>query len=159
MSEGTRAVHQGGWYLPPVRFRRLPHGEGLLLPAYATDGAAGMDLRAAVDCRIDALSTQMVPTGFAIAVPAGYEGQVRLRSSVGRQGLVMPNAPGTIDSDYRGEIFLLLRNLTLDTLVFERGQRIGQLVIAPVARLAVREVAELDDTVRGIGGFGSTGVA
>ncbi len=143
---------------PIVKFCRLPHGQGLPLPAYETAGAAGMDLRAAEPWTIEALGTAAIRTGFNIEISAGYEGQVRLRSSVGRQGLIIPNAPGTIDSDYRGEIVMVLRNLTLDKIRIERGHRLAQLVIAPVARSEIVEVEKLTETARGAGGFGSTGV-
>lgn len=153
----ARCIHEDAVCAPVVKFQRLPLGDGLPLPAYESDGAAGMDLRAADWWTVPALGTAPIPTGFNVEIPRGYEGQVRLRSSVGRQGLILPNAPGTIDCDYRGEIILFVRNLTLDDVKIERGHRLAQLVIAPVARAHIEEVAELSSTERGAGGFGSTG--
>ena len=129
-----------------VQVRRLPHGEGLPLPAYESAGAAGMDLRAAV------------PTGLAIALPLGFEAQVRPRSGLAlRAGVAPLNTPGTIDADYRGEVQVILINHGAEDLAIRRGDRIAQLVIAPVARAAWSEVESLDETPRGAGGFGSTG--
>ncbi len=143
-----------------VRFRRLDHAGGLPLPAPASPGAAGLDLRAAIDGEV-ALSPGrrlVVPTGFAVALPPGHEGQVRPRSGLAaRHGVTVINAPGTIDSDYRGEIQVALVNLGDEPLVLRRGDRIAQLVVAPVAAVVVEEVAELAGTERGDGGFGSTG--
>lgn len=116
-----------------------------------------MDLRVGEDIRIEALSLVKARTGFAIEIPEGFEGQIRLRSSAASQGLIIPNAPGTIDADYRGEVCILLRNLTLDPIEIGGGMRVAQLVIAPVARAVVAEVDELGETKRGDGGFGSTG--
>ena len=143
-----------------VKFRRLPHGWGLPVPSYASAGAAGIDLRAAfTDERIEIAGGTMAEfeTGFAVEIPRGYEGQVRLRSSLGRLGLIIPNAPGTIDSDYRGEIRIVLANIGTMTHTINRGDRVAQLIIAPVARASVVEVQELSETARGAGGFGSTG--
>ncbi len=140
--------------------RRLPHAEGLPLPAYATDRAAGLDLIAAVDAPVTLQPGRrgLIPTGLCVAIPAGYEGQVRPRSGLAlKRGLGVPNAPGTIDSDYRGEICVILINWSDEPQTIERGDRIAQLVIAPVAHAAIDVVAELDDTLRGSGGFGSTG--
>jgi dUTP pyrophosphatase len=147
---------------PPLRLRRLPHGEGLPLPAYQTAHAAGFDLAAAVPA--DAPVTLapgargLVPTGFAIALPEGFEAQVRPRSGLAaHHGVTVLNTPGTIDADYRGEIQVILINLGAAPFTVTRGLRIAQLVIAPVARASVIEADALDDTARGAGGFGSTG--
>ncbi len=141
---------------------RLAHGRDLPLPAYETSGAAGMDLRAAVDAPVTLApgARTLIPTGFSIAVPDGFEAQVRPRSGLAlKQGLSIPNAPGTIDSDYRGEVKVILINLGQEPALIARGDRIAQLVMAPVARADIVEVATLDETARGAGGFGSTGVA
>lgn len=146
---------------PVLKVKVLPHGEGLPLPQYETPGSAGMDLRAAVSepLVLRSLDRAAVPTGLAIAVPAGFEGQVRPRSGLAlRRGLGMPNSPGTIDADYRGELKVLVINLGREDIVIERGMRIAQLLICPVVQAEVRAVAELDETRRGTGGFGSTGV-
>jgi dUTP pyrophosphatase len=138
----------------------LPHGEGLELPSYATPGAAGCDLRAAIAETLSVLpgGRTLLPTGLAVAIPEGYEGQVRMRSGLAvRHGLALLNAPGTIDSDYRGEIRVVLANLGAEPVTIARGERIAQLVIAPVAHVRFREVAELPATSRDAGGFGSTG--
>ena len=129
------------------------------LPRYMTESAAGMDLRASIDAPMSlaAGARALVPCGFAVAIPRGYEGQVRPRSGLAlKHGLSIPNAPGTIDSDYRGEVGVILVNLGAETFVIEPGDRIAQLVIAPVAHAELVEVAELDDTGRGGGGFGHT---
>ena len=148
--------------LPQLRLRRLPHGEGLPLPAYQTAHAAGLDLAAAVPA--DAPLTlapgarSFVPTGFAIALPEGFEAQVRPRSGLAvHRGVTVLNTPGTIDADYRGEIQVILINLGAEPFVVTRGLRIAQLVIATVAHATVVEAETLDDTARGAGGFGSTG--
>jgi dUTP pyrophosphatase len=138
----------------------LPHGEGLELPAYASAGASGCDLRAAVerDLVIAPGERALVPTGVAVAIPEGYEGQVRMRSGLAaRHGLAALNAPGTIDSDYRGEIRVILANLGSEPVTLVRGDRIAQLVFAPVARARLEKVKELPPSDRGAGGFGSTG--
>jgi dUTP pyrophosphatase len=138
----------------------LAHARDLPLPAYATPGAAGMDLLAAVEAplTIPPGGTVLVPTGLRIAVPEGYEAQVRLRSGLAlRQGLLLPNAPGTIDADYRGEVQVILRNLGDAPFRVERGLRIAQLVFAPVARARLVPGAALPETARGAGGFGHTG--
>ena len=138
----------------------LPHGAGLDLPAYATPGAAGMDAVAAVMVphSIAPGDRFAVPLGFAMAIPTGYEVQVRPRSGLAlKHGLTVPNSPGTIDSDYRGEVKALLINLGPEPFVVERGMRICQLVPAAVTRAALSLVETLDDTQRGSGGFGSTG--
>jgi dUTP pyrophosphatase len=144
----------------PVAIRRLPHGEGLPLPAYATEGAAGMDLLAAVSAPAVLAPGEraLVPTGIAIALPPGYELQVRPRSGLAlRHGIVLPNAPGTVDEDYRGELQVIVMNAGVQPFTIERGMRIAQAVLAPVVRAAWQEVAELPPTARGEGGFGSTG--
>ncbi|HJN73415.1 MAG TPA: dUTP diphosphatase [Myxococcota bacterium] len=143
-----------------IRFARLAHGHGLELPGYQTDGSAGMDLRAAVlePLVLEPGERQAVPTGMRIAISGGFEGQVRARSGLAfRKGLAVINAPGTIDSDYRGELKVLLINHGTDRILIERGERIAQLVIAPVVQATVVEVEDLDATQRGGGGFGSTG--
>lgn len=142
-----------------LKFKRLPHGVGLPLPAYQTDGAAGMDICAATTCVIAKGTHRMVSTGFAVAVPEGWELQCRPRSGLAAKKMVtVGNAPGTIDSDYRGEIHVILFNHGPDFFVINRGDRIAQLVPKQAPRLAVMEVDELDETVRGSGGFGSTGI-
>jgi dUTP pyrophosphatase len=145
-----------------VAIKRLPHGQGLPLPAYETEHAAGMDLRAALP-EDEPLSLRpgdrhAVPTGLAMAIPPGYEGQVRPRSGLAaRDGVTTLNAPGTVDADYRGEVKVILINLGAATFIVRRGDRIAQLLIAPVTRATWRETDTLDDTARGEGGFGSTG--
>jgi dUTP pyrophosphatase len=144
-----------------VRIRRLPHAEGLPLPAYATDGAAGADLRAAVESEmiLGPGDRTVVPTGLVVEIPAGYEGQVRPRSGLAiKAGLTIVNAPGTIDSDYRGELKVLMINLGSETVSIGRGDRIAQLLIAPVTRASFVESEALSVSERGDGGFGSTGV-
>ena len=145
-----------------VRIMRLAHGHDLPLPSYQSALAAGLDLMAAVPADtamiIASGSRGLVPTGIAIALPAGFEAQVRPRSGLAaRHGLTVLNTPGTIDADYRGEIQVLLVNLGAESVSITRGMRIAQLVIAPVSHAQLREVASLDETPRGIGGFGSTG--
>jgi dUTP pyrophosphatase len=145
---------------PLVAVERLPHGEGLPLPAYATVGSSGADLRAAVagELWIAAGERRLVPTGFKLAIPPGYEGQIRPRSGLAlRHGVTLPNSPGTIDADYRGEILVALVNLSSRPFRVRRGDRIAQLVVAPVATARFAERASLDGTSRGDGGFGSTG--
>lgn len=143
-----------------IRVRRLSHGMDLPLPAYATSGAAGMDLLAAVDAPVSLAPGQraLVPTGLSIALPEGYELQVRPRSGLAfKHGIVLPNAPGTIDEDYRGEVCVIVMNAGQEPFVIERGMRIAQAVIAPVIRATWFECDDLDKTERGAGGFGSTG--
>lgn len=143
-----------------VQVRRLPHSEGLKLPAYATAGAAGMDLLAAVAEAITLApgARVLVPTGLAIALPPGHELQIRPRSGLAlKHGILLPNAPGTIDEDYRGELQVIVMNGGSEPFLIERGMRIAQAVLAPVLRAEWNEVATLDDTDRGAGGFGSTG--
>ncbi|MES2904735.1 MAG: dUTP diphosphatase [Pseudomonadota bacterium] len=142
-----------------IQISRLPHGEGLPLPAYATPGAAGMDVVAAEDLDLAPGQRHAVATGFRVAIPEGYEIQVRPRSGLAfKHGISVPNTPGTIDSDYRGELKILLINHGPDPFEIRRGERIAQLVPAIVTLAAFDEVAELEDTSRGHGGFGSTGV-
>lgn len=143
-----------------VRVVVLPHGEGLALPAYQTPGAAGADLRAALASFVDLLpgDRALIPCGFAMALPDGWEAQVRPRSGLAiRHGVTVLNAPGTIDSDYRGEVQVPLINLGREPFRIERGERIAQLVIAPVAQVSWVPTADLAATGRGSGGFGSTG--
>lgn len=141
-----------------IALMRLPHGAGLPLPAYATAGAAGMDVVAAEDVTLAPGARHAVATGFAIAIPAGYEVQVRPRSGLAlKHGITCLNTPGTIDSDYRGEVKVILANLGGEPFAVVRGERIAQLVPAPVQRAMLDEVDSLDDTARGSGGFGSTG--
>lgn len=145
-----------------VRITRLPHGRDLPLPSYQSALAAGLDLVAAVPdnapCAIAPGARALIPTGIAIALPAGFEAQVRPRSGLAvRHGLTVLNAPGTVDADFRGEVQVALVNLGTDPVTVARGMRIAQLVVAPVTRVDLQEVATLDETVRGTGGFGSTG--
>lgn len=147
---------------PSLVIRRLPHAEGLPLPAYQSAGAAGLDLIAAVaeDAPLTVApgARVQVPTGLQIALPAGTEGQVRPRSGLAaKHGLTVLNAPGTIDADYRGEVGVLLVNLGTEPVTIARGDRIAQLVVAPVLQVAIEEADALPDTARGSGGFGSTG--
>lgn len=147
---------------PVIAVVRLPHAEGLPLPAYETAGAAGMDLRAAVPeaepLTLGPGDRAMVPTGLTMAIPLGYEVQVRPRSGLAaKHGITCLNTPGTIDSDYRGEVKVILINLGPEAFVIRRGERIAQMIVAPVVQAAWREVEALDETARGAGGFGSTG--
>jgi dUTP pyrophosphatase len=139
---------------------RLPHAHGLPLPSYATEGAAGMDIVAAVSEPLVLApgARALVPTGLRIAVPPGHELQVRPRSGLAlKHGIVLPNSPGTIDEDYRGELQVIVLNAGTDPFTVERGMRIAQAVLAPVTRAAWREVDTLPESARGPGGFGSTG--
>lgn len=143
-----------------VRVKRLPHGEGLELPSYATPHSAGMDLRAAVEepVVIEPGQRVAIPTGLILEIPEGYEGQIRPRSGLAlKKGITVLNAPGTVDADYRGEVKVILINLGSEPVVIERGERIAQLIIAPVTRAVLEESKELSATLRGEGGFGSTG--
>ncbi|MES3151605.1 dUTP diphosphatase [Sphingomonas faeni] len=141
-----------------IELTRLPHGEGLPLPAYASAGAAGMDVVAAEAITLAPGDRAAVATGFAIAIPDGHEVQVRPRSGLAlKYGVTCLNTPGTIDSDYRGEVKIILANLGREPFDIARGDRIAQLVPAVVLRATLDEVAILDETVRGVGGFGSTG--
>ena len=148
--------------VPTVRLTWLPHGEGLELPAYETALAAGMDIRAAVPADdpviLETGARALIETGFAIALPPGFEAQIRPRSGLAiKQGITCLNTPGTIDADYRGEIKVILINLGEDPLTISRGERIAQMVIAPVVQAEIMPVDVLDETGRGAGGFGSTG--
>ncbi len=144
-----------------VRVKRLPHGEGIEIPSYATEHSAGLDLRAAVDetITLKPMERALIPTGFIFEIPEGYEGQVRPRSGLAlKKGITVLNSPGTIDADYRGEVKVLLINLGKEEVVIKRGDRIAQLIVAPVSRVELVEVEEVSTTARGGGGFGSTGV-
>lgn len=148
---------------PTVQVVRLPHGAGLDLPSYETKGAAGMDLRAAVaedaPLTLEPGKRALVPTGFVFEIPEGFEAQIRPRSGLAfKHGITCLNTPGTIDSDYRGEVKVLLVNLGEETFAVTRGMRIAQMVIAPVVQARVLEVSDASQTTRGAGGFGSTGV-
>ena len=141
-----------------IKLTRLPHGEGLPFPGYATEGAAGLDVVTAQDLSLQPGERMAVPTGFAIEIPPGYEVQVRPRSGLAlKHGITCLNTPGTIDSDYRGEVKVILANLGQETFAVSRGERIAQLVPAPVLRAMFEEVSQLSDSERGTGGFGSTG--
>ena len=143
-----------------IDIMRLPHGVDLPLPQYATPDSAGVDLLAAVleDVSLAPGERTLIPTGIALSLPRGYEAQIRPRSGLAlKNGLTLLNTPGTIDADYRGEIKVILVNLGHETFVVERGDRIAQMVVAPVSRAELLEVGDLDDTGRGEGGFGSTG--
>ncbi|SMD16933.1 dUTP diphosphatase [Rhizobium sp. RU36D] len=147
-----------------LNLQRLPHGDGIELPSYETAGAAGMDLRAALteDAPLTLAPGRraLVPTGFVFEIPAGFEAQIRPRSGLAfKHGVTCLNTPGTIDSDYRGEVKVLLINHGEEDFVITRGMRIAQMVIAPVTQLPVLEVTETTETARGAGGFGSTGVS
>ena len=144
-----------------IQVVRLPHGLDLPLPDYATAAAAGADLVAAIsaDVTLGSLERRIVPTGISISLPAGFEAQVRPRSGLAaKNGVTVANAPGTIDADYRGEIGVILVNLSKEPFTVTRGMRIAQLVVARHARAVWQEVTKLEDTARGAGGFGSTGV-
>ena len=141
-----------------VSILRLAHGEGLALPAYETEHAAGMDLRAAEDAILPPGGRALIATGFAIALPDGFEAQVRPRSGLAaKHGVTLLNAPGTIDADYRGEIKVILINHGEAAFAVKRGDRIAQMIVAPVTRVVLKEETELSGTERGQGGFGSTG--
>ncbi|MDK4731726.1 dUTP diphosphatase [Rhizobium sp. CNPSo 3490] len=148
---------------PTLNLIRLANGEGLDLPSYESKGAAGMDLRAAVadgePLTLLPGKRALVPTGFIFEIPEGFEGQVRPRSGLAfKHGITCLNSPGTVDSDYRGEVKVLLANLGEEAFVIERGMRIAQMVIAPVTQARVTELSVASETARGAGGFGSTGV-
>jgi len=141
-----------------IHLQRLPHGKDLPLPSYGTDGAAGLDVVAAEDLTLKPGQRHAVATGFAIAIPPGYEVQVRPRSGLAlKHGITCLNTPGTIDEDYRGEVKVILANLGSEPFEVRRGERIAQIVPAPVLKAKFTEVAELSETERGAGGFGSTG--
>ena len=145
---------------PEIAVIRLPHGADLPLPSYATEGAAGMDLLAAISAPlvIPPGGRALIPTGLSIALPPGYEAQVRPRSGLAiKHGITCLNSPGTIDADYRGEVGVILINHGWEAFRIERGERIAQLVIAPITQIDWMEQQELDETKRGTGGFGSTG--
>lgn len=144
-----------------VTFQKLDHANGLQLPSYESSQAAGLDVRAALDVPVTLQpgKRMLIPTGFRMALPSGYEAQIRPRSGLAyRKGVTMLNTPGTIDSDYRGEVKVLAVNLGEEPVVIHHGDRIAQMVIAPVIRIKVTEKNALDETKRGDGGFGSTGV-
>ena len=144
--------------MPDLLVKRLAHGEGLPLPARATQGSAGYDVASAEDLTLAPLERRLVKTGFSFAIPSGYEMQVRPRSGLAlKHGVTLPNTPATIDSDYRGELMVAMINLGTDPFAISRGMRIAQLVLARVEAPALVEVVELPVTVRGTGGFGSTG--
>lgn len=143
-----------------IRIRRHPHALGLPLPKVATEGSSGVDLAAAIEGELTIAPGQreLIPTGFSLAIPRGYEAQVRPRSGLAlRHGIVVPNSPGTIDADYRGEVKVILLNAGAETFVVKRGDRIAQLVIAAVVKSVFDEVESLDETDRGKGGFGHSG--
>ena len=149
--------------MPTIAIRRLDHGRDMPLPAYETEQAAGMDLRAAIapeETLVLAPGKRLaIPTGLAIALPPGFEAQVRPRSGLAlKNGVTALNSPGTIDADYRGEIKVILINHGSEAVTFQRGDRIAQLLIAPVTRAVWAETDSLDETARGVGGFGSTGL-
>ena len=157
MSKGEREAEL------KLHVMRLPHGADLPLPAYQSEGAAGLDLVAAVAADAPVIigpgRRALIPTGLAIALPAGTEGQVRPRSGLAaRHGVTVLNSPGTIDADYRGEIQVILVNLGQDSFTVARGMRIAQLIIAPVMQVTIRETGNLNETTRGVEGFGSTGM-
>lgn len=144
-----------------VRIQKLPEGEGLDLPSYQTSGASGMDLRAAIESELvlEPGQTALIPAGFRVQIPPGYEAQVRPRSGLAlKHSLAVLNSPGTIDSDYRGPVQVILHNAGKQPFTIHRGDRIAQMVIAPVCRASIQVVACLDETGRGAGGFGHTGV-
>lgn len=144
----------------PICRLRPEEDKDISLPRYMTEGAAGLDLVAAVsqDVTLAPGERSVVPTGFSMAVPHGYEAQVRPRSGLAaKHGITLPNAPGTIDSDYRGEVCVILANMGSEPFTVERGMRIAQLVVAPIVQVRLEEVGDLDETVRGAGGFGHTG--
>jgi dUTP pyrophosphatase len=146
---------------PEIAITILPHGQGLALPSYATEHAAGMDLCAAVsaDVVLQPSERKLIPTGFSMALPEGFEAQVRPRSGLAiKNGVTVLNSPGTIDADYRGEVCVILANLGGEPFTVTRGMRIAQMVIAEYAKASFKQVEKLDETARGAGGFGSTGV-
>ena len=148
--------------MPVVEIEQLSHGEGIPLPRYQTEGSAGLDLPAAVSEPLTLApgARALVPTGLKLAIPRGFEGQVRPRSGLAlKHGLTIPNSPGTIDSDYRGEVQVILANLGQEPFTIERGMRIAQLVIAPYARAEVQRVERVEATSRNEGGFGHTGTS
>ena len=160
MSSRNNDTSENSSKVPRVLLKVLPHGNDLDLPKYATDMAVGMDLAAAVDedLILEPGQRVLVPTGFEMAVPAGYEAQVRPRSGLALDhGIIVPNTPGTIDPDYRGEVKVILLNMGTEPLVIRRGMRVAQMVIVPAVQAEVQAVDELPPTERGKCGFGSTG--
>lgn len=148
---------------PTLNLKRLPHGADLDLPSYETAGAAGMDLRAAIDAEAPLTlgpgTRALVPTGLIMEIPQGYEVQIRPRSGLAiKNGITCLNSPGTVDSDYRGEVKVILANLGEEPFTIERGMRIAQMIVAPVTQVTVAEISSVSETQRGAGGFGSTGV-
>ncbi|MEH6528001.1 MAG: dUTP diphosphatase [Sneathiella sp.] len=144
-----------------ISVSRLPHNLDLPLPSYETAQSAGMDLRAAVSSNVEIPpgGRALVPTGLKIALPIGFEVQIRPRSGLAlKKGITLPNSPGTIDADYRGELGIILLNMGEETFIIERGDRIAQMIVAPVIQASWNETESLDETARGEGGFGSTGV-
>ena len=142
-----------------LKFKRLPNGAGLEMPHYQTAGSAGMDVRAAADLTLEVGQTKLVPTGFALEIPRGTEVQLRPRSGLAlKHGITLLNSPATIDSDYRGEVGVILTNLGQQTFEIKRGDRIAQMVVARVEHAEIIEVGALGDSERGAGGFGHTGV-
>lgn len=144
-----------------VAIKRLENAEGIEIPAYATEHSAGLDLQAAVEAPVELKSGEftLIKTGLSIALPDGYEAQIRPRSGLAfKHGVTVLNSPGTIDADYRGEIGVLLINHGKETFTIERGMRIAQMIIAPYAQALLKETVSLSETARGVGGFGSTGV-
>ncbi|NOX94290.1 MAG: dUTP diphosphatase [Alphaproteobacteria bacterium] len=161
MSATALKTHSDQKIAPVVQIKRLPHAEGLDLPSYETALAAGCDIRAALvkPMTLRPGERHMIPTGLAIALPPGWEAQMRPRSGLAaKHGVSVVNAPGTIDADYRGELKVILINHGTEDFTINRGERIGQMVIAPVWQARFEEVDELNETTRGAGGFGSTGV-
>ena len=141
-----------------IEIVKLNHAKGLKLPEYATSGSAGMDLVSAVETEIKPMEISLIPTGLTVAIPEGYEGQIRPRSGMAlKHGITLPNSPGTIDSDYRGEIKVIIQNLGTESFVINRGDRIAQFIIAPVVRAEWKQVDTLPESVRSTGGFGHTG--
>lgn len=140
-----------------IKIERLPYAQDIPLPSYITPHSSGMDLRSAVDCLLKKGEIRVIPCGIRIAIPPGYEGQVRARSGLAMKGIIVPNAPGTIDADYRGEVKVILANIGEEDFPIKRGDRIAQLVIAPVVE-AEWEEGSLDETERGEGGFGHSGI-
>ncbi len=144
-----------------IKVKRLPSAKDIELPSYATPGSVGLDLRAAVDDKVvlEPGERALIPTGIILEIPEGYEGQIRPRSGLAvKKGITVLNSPGTIDADYRGEIKVILINLGEEKVEIKRGDRVAQLIIAPVVKADIEEVEDLSETVRGNGGFGSTGI-
>lgn len=140
-----------------IRIERLPHAKDLPLPSYITPHSSGMDLRSTVDCLLKKGEIKVIPCGIRLAIPPGYEGQVRARSGLAVRGIIVPNAPGTIDADYRGEVKVILANIGEEEFLIRRGDRIAQLVVVPIVKVEWEE-GELEETERGEGGFGHSGI-